>query len=116
MRGGNWLIQFSQQLVAGFSRPQNVAAAQILMVGWVNDMFAGNQDEGIYLSRGETRGLDTPAGQATLVDLPNSLRRPYLLNFLEPFMALSSGLFTIQPGCLRDSTGTAAGCTQSVAV
>ena len=46
MRGGNRLIQFSQQLVAGFSKPQNVAAAQILMVGWVNDMFAGNQTRG----------------------------------------------------------------------
>lgn len=116
MRGGNWLIQFSQQLVAGFSKPQNVAAADILMVGWVNDMFDGNRDEGIYLDSGETRTIDTPGGQATLVDLPNSLRRPYLLNFLEPFTALSGGLFTLQPGCLRESTGTAAGCTQSVAV
>ena len=115
MRGGNWLIQFSQQLVAGFSRPQNVAAAQILMVGWVNDMFNGNQDEGIYLDSGETRTLDTSGGVATLVDLPNSLRRPYLLNFLEPFIAGSAGLFNIQPGCLRDSTGSVASCTGSVA-
>ncbi|BBX04525.1 alpha/beta hydrolase [Mycolicibacterium moriokaense] len=106
MRGGNFLIQFAQQLVAGFSSPQNVAAAQILMVGWVNDMFAGNTDQGIYLQRGETRTIDTPAGRATLVDLPNSLRRPYLLNFLEPFMALSAGLFTLQPGCLREEVGT----------
>ena len=44
MRGGNPLIQFFQQLVSGFSKPQNVAAAQILMVGWVNDMFACTQD------------------------------------------------------------------------
>jgi acetyl esterase/lipase len=116
MRGGNFLIQFSQQLVAGFSRPQNVAAAQILMVGWVNDMFdPDGPRQGIYLDRGETFALDTPAGQATLVDLPNSLRRPYLLNFLEPFMAGSAGLFNLQPGCLRESTGTAAGCTSSVA-
>jgi hypothetical protein len=56
------------------------------------------------------------SGTNALVDLPNSLPRPYLLNFLEPFMALSSGLFTLQPGCLRESTGTAASCTQSVAV
>ena len=49
MRGGNWLIQFSQQLVAGFSKPQNVAAASMLMVGWVNDMFDGDRAEGIYL-------------------------------------------------------------------
>lgn len=115
MRGGNFLIQFSQQLVSGFSRPQNVAAAEILMVGWVNDMFAGNQDEGIYLTSGETRTIDTPAGPATLVDLPNSLRRAYLFNFLEPLMAASGGLFTLQPGCLRESTGSAAKCSQSVA-
>ncbi len=116
MRGGNWLIQFSQQLVAGFSKPQNVAAASMLMVGWVNDMFDGDRAEGIYLNSGETRTIDTPGGQATLVDLPNSLRRPYLLNFLEPFMAGSAGLFTLQPGCLRATTGAAASCTASVAV
>lgn len=115
MRGGNFLIQFSQQLVAGFSKPQNVAAAEIVMVGWVNDMFAGNQEEGIYLTTGETRTIDTPAGQATLVDLPNSLRRPYLLNFLEPLMSISGGLFTLQPGCLREPTSTAASCAGSVA-
>ncbi|BBY95766.1 hypothetical protein MGALJ_54350 [Mycobacterium gallinarum] len=115
MRGGNFLIQFSQQLVAGFSTPQNVSAAEILMVGWVNDMFDGDRAEGIYLDSGETRTIDTPAGQATLVDLPNSLRRPYLLNFLEPLMAMSGGLFTLQPGCLREPTSTAAGCAGSVA-
>jgi hypothetical protein len=116
MRGGNFLIQFSQQLVAGFSKPQNVAAAEIVMVGWVNDMFAGNQAEGIYLDTGETDTIDTPAGQATVVDLPNSLRRPYLLNFLEPFIAGSTGLFNIQPGCLRESAEAGARCADSVAV
>lgn len=115
MRGGNFLIQFSQQLVAGFSKPQNVAAAQILMVGWVNDMFAGNRASGIYLDSGETRTITTAGGAATLVDLPNSLRRPYLLNFLEPFMALSAGLFTLQPGCLREEVGTSTRCTNTVA-
>ncbi|MCV7298182.1 alpha/beta hydrolase [Mycobacterium barrassiae] len=115
MRGGNFLIQFSQQLVAGFSQPQNVAAAQILMVGWVNDMFAGNRATGIYLDSGETRTITTPGGAATLVDLPNSLRRPYLLNFLEPFMAMSAGLFTLQPGCLREEVGSSASCTNTVA-
>jgi acetyl esterase/lipase len=117
MQGGNFLIQFAQQLVAGFSSPQNVAAAKILMVGWVNDMFdPDGPQQGIYLQSGETRTIDTPGGVATLVDLPNSLRRPYLLNFLEPFIAGSAGLFNIQPGCLRESTGTAASCTSSVAV
>ena len=50
-----------------------------------------------------------------MVDLPNSLTKPFILNFLEPFMALSGLLFNLQPGCLRESTQTAASCTNSVA-
>ena len=117
MRGGNFLIQFSQQLVAGFSKPQNVEAARIADGRLGQRHVRRRPDaEGIYLDSGETRTIDTPAGQATLVDLPNSLRRPFILNFLEPFMALSGGLFTLQPGCLRETIGTAASCTDSVAV
>jgi hypothetical protein len=115
MRGGNPLIQFSQQLVSGFSTPQNVAAAQILMVGWVNDMFAGNQEEGIYLERGEHFVLDTPAGQATLVDLPNSLTKPFLFNFLQPFVALGNGFFTFEPTCVRESVAATSTCQGSIA-
>ena len=99
MRGGNPLIQFSQQLVSGFSKPQNVAAAQILMVGWINDMFAGDQKKGIYLDPGEEFNLDTPAGQATLVDLPNSLTKPFLLNPLQALVPLGNGFFTFEPTC-----------------
>lgn len=115
MRGGNVLIQFSQQLVSGFSTPQNVEAARMIMVGWVNDMFTGERNSDYYLERGETLTIETPAGQATLVDLPNALRKPFLLNFVEPVMASSTGLFTIQPGCLRESIGNTASCTQSTA-
>jgi pimeloyl-ACP methyl ester carboxylesterase len=99
MRGGNPLIQFSQQLVAGFSKPQNVAAAQILMVGWANDMFAGNQDDGIYLDPGQEFTLDTSAGEANLVDLPNSLTKPFLLNPLQALVPLGNGLFNFEPTC-----------------
>jgi hypothetical protein len=99
MRGGNPLIQFSQQLVAGFSTPQNVDAAQILMVGWVNDMFAGKQKEGIYTDPSEEITIDTPAGQATAVALPNSLTKPFLLNPLQALVPLTGGLFTFQPSC-----------------
>jgi acetyl esterase/lipase len=113
MRGGNPLIQFSQQLVSGFSKPQNVAAAQILMVGWVNDMFAGTQ-HGIYLNPGEVRALDTPAGEATLVDLPNSLTKPFLLNPLQALVSLANGFFTFEPTCVSDSMAVA-GCKGSMA-
>jgi pimeloyl-ACP methyl ester carboxylesterase len=115
MRGGNPLIQFSQQLVSGFSTAENVAAAQILMVGWVNDMFAGNQDEGIYAEPGEKITIDTPAGQATAVALPNSLTKPFLFNFLQPFVALGNGFFTFEPTCVAESMGATSRCKDSMA-
>jgi hypothetical protein len=99
MRGGNPLIQFSQELVAGYSRPENAAAAQMLMVGWANDMFAGKKRDGIYLDAGEEFTLDTPAGQATLVALPNSLTKPFLLNPLQALVSLGNGFFTFEPTC-----------------
>ncbi|MGE2718347.1 alpha/beta hydrolase [Mycolicibacterium celeriflavum] len=107
MRGGNPLIQFGQELVAGFSRPENSAAAQMLMVGWVNDMFDPTGDDGLYLERGERYSFDTPAGRATVVALPNTLTKPFLLNFLRPFMSLANGLFSLDPVCVRESVGSA---------
>ncbi|MEO3760928.1 alpha/beta hydrolase [Mycobacterium sp. B14F4] len=115
MRGGNPLIQFSQQLVSGFSTRQNVAAARMLMVGWVNDMFAGTQDQGVYLDIGEKFSLDTPAGTATLVALPNSLTKWFPLNFLQPFVALSNGIFTFEPTCVTASMGAASSCQEPIA-
>lgn len=99
MRGGNPLIQFAQQVASGFSKPQNVAAAQVLMIGWVNDMFAGNQSQGIYVDPGERLTIDTPAGKATAVALPNSLTKPFLLNLLRPFVSMANGFFTFEPTC-----------------
>ena len=99
MRGGNPLIQFSQQLASGFSKPQNVAAAQIVMVGWINDMFAGNENDGVYLDPSEQFSLDTPAGRATLVALPNALTKPFILNPLQALVPLGKGLFTFEPTC-----------------
>ena len=54
MRGGNPLIQFAQELVAGFPAGER-GGAEILMVGWANDMFAENQGDqrvGVYLDAG----------------------------------------------------------------
>jgi outer membrane biosynthesis protein TonB len=114
MRGGNPLIQFSQQLVSGFSTPENVAAAQILMVGWVNDMFAGNHDEGIYANPTNELTIDTPAGQATAIALPSSLTKPFLLNPLQALVPLGNGFFTFEPTCVAESMSTA-GCAGSMA-
>jgi pimeloyl-ACP methyl ester carboxylesterase len=114
MRGGNPLIQFSQQLVSGFSTPQNVAAAQILMVGWVNDMFAGKKSQGIYVNPGGQVTIDTPAGQATAVALPNSLTKPFLLNPLQALVPLGNGFFTFEPTCVSESIA-AGSCQTSMA-
>lgn len=114
MRGGNPLIQFSQQLVSGFSKPQNVAAAQILMVGWINDMFAGTKSQGIYVDPAGQVTIDTPAGQATAVALPNSLTKPFLLNPLQALVPLGNGLFTFEPTCVSESIA-AGGCQTSMA-
>jgi hypothetical protein len=108
MRGGNPLIQFSQQLVSGFSKPENVDAARILMIGWTEDMFAENQDEGIYLDPDEQYVLDTPAGEATLVALPNDLEKPFILNFMQAFVSAGTGIFTLEPSCVAESLGTTA--------
>lgn len=114
MRGGNPLIQFSQQLVSGFSKPQNVAAAQILMVGWINDMFAGKKSQGIYVEPAGQVTIDTPAGQATAVALPNSLTKPFLLNPLQALVPLGNGFFTFEPTCVSESIAEA-GCRTSMA-
>ncbi|MCT7658248.1 alpha/beta hydrolase [Mycobacterium deserti] len=116
MRGGNPLIQFSQQLVSGFSTPQNVAAAQQIMVGWVNDMFSGDQATGLYEDDLD-EPISTPAGDAIAVALPNSLTKPFFLNFLQPFVSLGDGLFTFDPACVAASTGRSASgsCSASLA-
>src|SRR5258705_13602908 len=62
----------------------------MLMVGWANDMFAGTQDDGIYLDPSQEFTLDTPAGEATLVALPNSLTKPFLLNPLQALVPLGT--------------------------
>jgi pimeloyl-ACP methyl ester carboxylesterase len=111
MQGGNFIIQFSQQLVAGFSRPQNVEAAKILMVGWINDMFACTmfactEDNGIYADPGEEILIDTPAGQATAQALPSSLTKASLWNLLQPFVSAGMGFFTFEPTCAPTPEGT----------
>ncbi|MGV0792903.1 alpha/beta hydrolase [Mycolicibacterium sp. XJ1819] len=112
MRGGNPLIQFAQELVAGYSHPENGAAAEMLMVGWVKDMFAGNKDHGIYGDLGEEISIVTPKGPATAVALPNSLTRDFILNPLQQFVSLSGGIFTFEPTCVADAIGQ---CSESIA-
>lgn len=113
MRGGNPLIQFSQQLVSGFSTGPNVAAARQIMVGWVKDMFAGTKTSGIYADDLD-EPISTPAGDATAVALPNSLTKPFLFNLLQPFVSLGNGIFTFEPACVAAATGRAT-CQEPIA-
>jgi pimeloyl-ACP methyl ester carboxylesterase len=76
MQGGNWLIQNAAYLAAGFPKPQNQAAAQLIAAGWINDMFAGRIDaatgscsgadcQGVYGEPGSTLVVHTDKGTAS---------------------------------------------------
>jgi len=78
MLGGNPLIQAGAYLVAGTPQPQNPPAVQLLMAGWINDMFdhridtttgrcLGNGCRGQYASPGETIVIVTDEGEASMV-------------------------------------------------
>lgn len=64
MQGGNALIQFGAQLLAGFPQPQNPPAVDALSAGWFNDWFAGDTDNGDELVPGSTLPISTPKGTA----------------------------------------------------
>ncbi|MCF6389798.1 alpha/beta fold hydrolase [Mycobacterium sp. MBM] len=68
--GGNPLIQRAQYLITGVSAKRNVAAAEDISAGWVNDLFAGTRSEGIYGAAGQRIAIVTPDGTATAVVLP----------------------------------------------
>ena len=78
MLGGNPLIQASAYLVAGIPQPQNPPAVQLLMAGWVNDMFSRTVDPttgrclgpdclGTYGDPGGTIYVPTGEGEASAV-------------------------------------------------
>lgn len=78
MLGGNPLIQFSAYLVAGFPQPQNPPAVQLLMAGWINDMFdraidpttgrcVADDCRGQYADPGATIVIPTDEGEASMV-------------------------------------------------
>ncbi|MDZ4234840.1 MAG: alpha/beta hydrolase [Dietzia sp.] len=78
MLGGSPVIQFSAYLVAGFPRTQNPPAVQLLMAGWINDLFEGDIDptvgrcvgddcQGVYGGSGDTIVIPTDEGDASAV-------------------------------------------------
>lgn len=76
MQGGSRAIQLISYLNQGFPTEENKSAAQTLMAGWLNDIFAGRIDPatgacgggscaGIYGSPGDEITVATPVGAAT---------------------------------------------------
>lgn len=76
MQGGSRAIQLISYLNQGFPTEQNKSAAQTLMAGWLNDIFAGRIDPstgtcegstcaGIYGAPGDAITVATPSGTAT---------------------------------------------------
>jgi pimeloyl-ACP methyl ester carboxylesterase len=89
MMGGTPLIQLISHLYQGFPTAQNQAAAQTLIAGWTNDIFAGRIDpstgtcagadcDGIYGELGQTLPLTTTAGptSATVIGAPAPVSTP----------------------------------------
>ena len=70
MLGGNPLVQFGAYLLTGFSLPRNVEASQILMAGWISDMFEGTETPGLYGDPGSTLIIPTSAGNARALVQP----------------------------------------------
>ncbi|WP_197378747.1 alpha/beta hydrolase [Mycolicibacterium mengxianglii] len=82
MMGGSPLIQLISHLYQGFPTPQNQLAAQTLIAGWTNDIFAGRIDPstgkcegagcaGIYGDLGQTIPLQTTDGPTSAVVIGN---------------------------------------------
>ncbi|CDO07756.1 alpha/beta hydrolase family protein [Mycolicibacterium cosmeticum] len=64
MQGGNSLIQFVAQLLAGVPQAQNPPAVTDLAVAWFTDWFAGDTADGDELVPGSTIDIPTPKGTA----------------------------------------------------
>ncbi len=111
MLGGNPLIQVAAYLVAGIPQPQNPPAVQLLMAGWINDMFDGSIDPttgrclgddctGQYGNPGETIIIPTDKGDASVVVIESGvlpIDRRLGTNHLKPLDASSTGSWLHRP-------------------
>ncbi len=94
MSGGNIFVQTGLYLVTGFSRPENVKAAEILSAAWINDMFAGTAptddplpESPYYGSAGQLLQIDTPRGTAEAYVSPGPTERLTLLDRVFTFFS-----------------------------
>ncbi|MGE2733399.1 alpha/beta hydrolase [Mycolicibacterium vaccae] len=112
MTGGNVLLQLAQYAIGGFSQPRNVHAAGLITAGWVNDLFVGTTENGIYGDPHEVIAVATPAGTATATVLPLGYpARPVWPVWLDRtltavFDFLGRNVFVYEP--LRSSAATPA--------
>ena len=94
MAGGNIFVQTGLYLVTGFSKPQNVKAAEILSAAWIDDMFAGTAptdgplpESPYYGSSGKLLQIDTPRGPAEAYVSPGPEERLTLLDSVFTFFS-----------------------------
>ncbi|WP_260762024.1 hypothetical protein [Mycobacterium sp. SMC-4] len=96
MTGGNPLIQFALNLVTGFSRAENVTAAEILSAAWINDMFSRTGPDlqsPFYGAPGETLQIQTARGLAQAYVSPGPPERLTLIDIV--FTAFTQWIFTL---------------------
>ncbi|MGB0961226.1 MAG: hypothetical protein ACPGVY_00855, partial [Mycobacterium sp.] len=85
MLGGNPLIQAGLNLVTGWSKVENVKAAEILSAAWINDMFAGSPTSPYYGAPGSTLVIETPRGAAEAYVTPGPPERLTVIDVVFEF-------------------------------
>ena len=78
MLGGNPLVQAALNIVTGWSKIENVKAAEKISAAWLNDMFTGTPQSpgsGFYGAPGDILQIETSRGTATAYVLPGPTER-----------------------------------------
>jgi hypothetical protein len=105
MAGGNPLVQIGLYLVTGFSKIENVKAAEILSAAWINDMFAGSPASPYYGAAGATLEIDTARGAAEAIVMPGPPERLTVIDVVFQFVA--NMLFSLDfATCAAPSAGS----------
>ena len=88
MEGLNPLAQLIANLALGTPKPENTTAANLLAVGWINDMFSAGPDTGIYPGPGAPVDVETDKGTAHIVGLGGPIHE---LSVIESLISLFYG-------------------------
>lgn len=69
LQGGNFILQFAEYVVAGFSQPDNIDAVKVLASSWINDMYDGVTPE--YDPNGPATAIPlSDASDKTVMGMP----------------------------------------------